>query len=300
MPGEAAGDPAVGPTGSSPAGSSGSAGRSPAGGSTPPPGNGPGEPSDAPATGPGPSAPGDETPDQADVLGPVGGGGPDGAGRETAGVDDLDARFLAIVSGIAPSMQWHADPDEHRRDPPATRRPPARLVVEDDDEPGDVRDRPEESGPPLGPILDRPRPSRPDLRPDAGARPFSSGSTGAPDTADERARRREARRQERADELAAFQAEKAERERQYAEDDAHYEPPPPPPLPRPKGRTVAALLAIAAGVVLLARPTLLALNQDVSIVLAVLIILGGLGVLVAGLHRPAPDGSDGWDDGARL
>ncbi|GAA2012107.1 DUF308 domain-containing protein [Nakamurella flavida] len=211
--------------------------------------------------------------------------------------DDLDARFLAIVSGIAPTMTWHSVPSDTALDGPRAEAGPddrgsAPLRTggpdaDDADRPGNLLDRPEDVTPPVGPT--RFPPPRPTPSVDR-----------TPDTADERSRRREARRQERAEELAAFHAEKAEREREYAEDDAHYEPPPPPPLPRPRGRTVAAVLAIAAGVLLLARPTLLELNQDVSIVLAVLIILGGLGVLVAGLHRPAADGSDGWDDGARL
>ncbi len=86
------------------------------------------------------------------------------------------------------------------------------------------------------------------------------------ETGAERARRRELRRLERAEEVAAFAAREAEVEAEREADDAHFEPPEPPPLPRPKGRTIGATVMILAGILLLARPSLLAVEVDLTLV----------------------------------
>lgn len=115
----------------------------------------------------------------------------------------------------------------------------------------------------------------------------------------ERARRRELRRLERAEEVAAFAAQQAEVEAEREADEAHFTPPEPPPLPRPKGRTIAALLLILAGIALLARPGLLAVGADLALVLALVLILGGAALLLTGIWRRRGGGdADGWDDGA--
>jgi len=60
---------------------------------------------------------------------------------------------------------------------------------------------------------------------------------------------------------------------------------------------------IIAGIVLMARPGLLAIGADLVLVLALVLIVGGFGLLVAGMRRPGaggPDGPDGWDDGAQV
>lgn len=117
------------------------------------------------------------------------------------------------------------------------------------------------------------------------------------ETGAERARRRELRRLERAEDVAAFAAREAEVEAERAADDAHFEPPEPPPLPRPKGRTVGAAMMIVAGIVLLAKPSLLAVEIDLTLVMAVGLILGGAVVLLTGIWRRHA-GRDGTDDGA--
>ncbi len=117
------------------------------------------------------------------------------------------------------------------------------------------------------------------------------------ETGAERARRREFRRLERAEEVAAFAAREAEAEAERDSDDAHFEPPEPPPLPRPKGRTIGAALMIVAGIVLLARPSLLAVEIDLTLVMAVGLILGGAVVVLTGIWRRHA-GRDGTDDGA--
>jgi len=83
------------------------------------------------------------------------------------------------------------------------------------------------------------------------------------------------------------------------EPDDHYEPPSPPPLPRIRPTTRWALGSIALGVVFLVVPGLIGFNQsrgqDVT---GVLLILGGVGTLVARMGDRPPTDSDGPDDGA--
>jgi hypothetical protein len=56
---------------------------------------------------------------------------------------------------------------------------------------------------------------------------------------------------------------------------------------------------ILGGILLLARPGLLAVAPDLAMVLAVLLIVGGAALLATGIWRcrSGSDG-DGWDDGA--
>lgn len=173
---------------------------------------------------------------------------------------DVDAAFAAIVSGIAPHMRWAAD------DSPGPGAP--------------------ERNPSAGPGR-RPPPAQP-------AHP--EHQTGR-ESADERARRRELRRLERAMEVEAYEAQKAAREAELASDDAHYTPPEPPPLPRPKGRTIGAVLLMAAGLLLVVRPGLLSVGPDLVLILALVLLVSGAGFLVAGMRRQHGDG-DGEDDGA--
>lgn len=82
-----------------------------------------------------------------------------------------------------------------------------------------------------------------------------------------------------------------------AEDD-HFQPPEPPPLPVPRPRTVGGVALLAAGVLLLAGPSLLGLGESVATPLGLLALTGGIGALVIGLRSGPPP--EGWDDGARL
>ncbi len=118
----------------------------------------------------------------------------------------------------------------------------------------------------------------------------------------ERDRRRALRRAEREAELTAFEAGRAEVEAELQADDAHFVPPDPPPVPRPKRRTVVALLILAVGFLMLIRPGLLQVTPDAVLVLGISCVVGGFGLLIYGLRpRSAdPDDADGWDDGARL
>ena len=179
---------------------------------------------------------------------------------------DVDAAFAAIVSGIAPHMRWAAD---------------------------------DNSGPGAGPGAPDGNPTTgPGHRPPPALPAHPEHPTGR-ESADERARRRELRRLERAMEVEAYEAQKAAREAELAADDAHYTPPEPPPLPRPKGRTIGAVLLMAAGILLVARPGLLSVGSDLVLILALALLVSGAGLLVAGMRRQHKNGDgDGEDDGA--
>jgi hypothetical protein len=76
----------------------------------------------------------------------------------------------------------------------------------------------------------------------------------------------------------------------------HFEPPPPPPLPRPSRNTVLAVLLVVIGVLLIAVPQLIGMDDRSGLTLGVLAVLAGAVLLVLRL-REARD-EDGPDDGA--
>ena len=76
----------------------------------------------------------------------------------------------------------------------------------------------------------------------------------------------------------------------------HFEPPPPPPVPRPTRNTVLAVLLIVLGIVFMAFPRLVGLDDGAGLTLGVLAILGGAVLLVLRLRETRAD--DGPDDGA--
>lgn len=86
----------------------------------------------------------------------------------------------------------------------------------------------------------------------------------------------------------------AERQARYDEED-HYVPPPPPPVGRPARYTVGALVAVAVGIILLFDP--LQLGGNLSLLLGVLAIAGGVGALIYRM-KEGPPVDDGPDDGA--
>ncbi|MET3805002.1 hypothetical protein ABIB25_002002 [Nakamurella sp. UYEF19] len=187
---------------------------------------------------------------------------PDPTDRERSAAE-VDAEFAAIISGISGQMSWDA--------PSVTDRPPIdRRRVATDDRPTDER-------PP-------------------------TAVSDSQDAADERERRRQLRRAQRAEEVALFEASQAELAAEMQADDAHFIPPEPPPVPKPRRRTVVALIFLALGLVMLIRPSLVEVAPDVVLFLGIGCLIGGFGMLIHGLRPRAsdPDDADGWDDGARL
>ncbi|MEV6929248.1 DUF308 domain-containing protein [Dactylosporangium sp. NPDC051485] len=84
-----------------------------------------------------------------------------------------------------------------------------------------------------------------------------------------------------------------------AEEEEGYTPPPPPPLPRVAPATIAAVLALAAGLVLLFWPDLLPLGSQTTLFLGFAGVLGGFVTLVLRL-RPGDEEDDDPDNGARV
>ncbi|WP_433209017.1 DUF308 domain-containing protein [Dactylosporangium sp. CS-047395] len=83
------------------------------------------------------------------------------------------------------------------------------------------------------------------------------------------------------------------------EDEEGYTPPPPPPLPRVAPVTVVAIIALAAGLVLLFWPDLLPLGSQTTLFLGFAGVLAGFVTLVLRL-RPGDDEDDDPDNGARV
>lgn len=193
------------------------------------------------------------------------GRGDDGRATPAGGPpDDWDKQFTAIVSGISGDMRWEvstADLDEKAADDAAR-----RAAI----------------------------PRAPDSIWDDAAGLADAGL----DTADDRRLRRELRRAERAEELAAFQQAQDELAAARAADTEHFVPPEPPPMPRLRRRTVGALALIVMGLVLVLFPALLPASFELIAVLGALLILGGGAMLATGIRRHHAD--DGWDDGSRV
>jgi hypothetical protein len=82
-------------------------------------------------------------------------------------------------------------------------------------------------------------------------------------------------------------------------DEEGYTPPPPPPLPRISKYTIAAVLGVVAGFVLLLFPQVLPIDRTVATVFGFLAILAGFVTLISRL-RPGDDDEPDPDDGARV
>jgi hypothetical protein len=81
--------------------------------------------------------------------------------------------------------------------------------------------------------------------------------------------------------------------------DDHFVPPDPPPLPALRPGTIAALLLMVVGVVLLVVPGLFGLDSRLGTPLALVTLCAGIGWLLLRMRQgPPPD--SGWDDGAQI
>lgn len=82
-------------------------------------------------------------------------------------------------------------------------------------------------------------------------------------------------------------------------DSEHYVPPEPPPLPKLKAGTIAALVMLVLGVLLLVAPALFGLPVRISMPIALVSLAAGIGLLVLRM-RSGPPPDTGWDDGAQV
>ena len=194
---------------------------------------------------------------------------PDDAGDEPDAPSDVDAEFARIIAGMDARMDWATDADGLDA---------AAGVGVGGAETSDAVDA------------------------DPDGTPLPGGPSESPETAEERRRRREQRRAERAAELAEFNAAKIERHNEMLFDDEHFVPSEPPPLPRPKARTIWAIVLLLAGAILMVGPPVLAISGNATLLLGLVLIVGGLVLLVLGLRSSHgdPGDADGWDDGARI
>jgi hypothetical protein len=76
----------------------------------------------------------------------------------------------------------------------------------------------------------------------------------------------------------------------------HFDPPPPPPVPRPSRYTILAVVLVALGIVFMAVPGFVGLDDRSGLLLGVLSVLAGGVLLVLRLRETHAD--DGPDDGA--
>lgn len=191
-------------------------------------------------------------------------------GVANAEEDDIAARFAAIVSPIASSMNWDTATSD--------------TTVRSDHDGADSEAGAEAAAADRADRADRERAAAAQAEADRIAR-----------EARERELRRERRREERARELAEYQAERAELEAAYNSDDDHFTPPEPPPLPRLRPATLGAVLMMIAGLSLIVFPTLLVIDTQLTMVLGLMLLGGGAVTLVSRLraHDDDLDGPNG-------
>ncbi|MCK9928727.1 hypothetical protein MXD62_16350 [Frankia sp. Mgl5] len=281
------------------------------------------------ATGPDAAGSPDRGATRADTASPsLTDSGADAAGRRTPrerrspAADE--AAFLELIARFdqepPPGERlWPAaeDIDEPRRPSviiirPAGRQPDGmppdgRHLAGDDTDPGTERTEPAS---PLGRGTDGAAPvdldGSSEDRPNAGT--GRQGEAGADDEADRAGNSRGRDNRSPLDGIAGLDAAvraafgtagRDAPEYPGADDGDHYVPPPPPPVPKLRPVTRWALGSIALGVAILVVPTLIGLNQSRSQdVAGVLLILGGVGTLVARMGDRPPTDFDGPDDGA--
>jgi hypothetical protein len=85
----------------------------------------------------------------------------------------------------------------------------------------------------------------------------------------------------------------------WGTDEEHYVPPEPPPLPRLRPLTIASLVLIVLGVVLLIIPSLIGLDARIATPIALLAVTFGGGMLLL-RARQTPKDPTTRDDGAQI
>lgn len=76
------------------------------------------------------------------------------------------------------------------------------------------------------------------------------------------------------------------------EEEEHFVPPEPPPLPRVEAITIGAVILVVAGIGLIAFPALLTMNPTLTMVVGLLLAVGGGALLVSRLRGEGPEDGD--------
>lgn len=87
---------------------------------------------------------------------------------------------------------------------------------------------------------------------------------------------------------------------QWSTEDEHYVPPEPPPLPKLRPLTVAALILVVLGVVLLIIPAVIGLDARIATPIALVAITCGGGMLLLRVRQTPKNNPDARDDGAQI
>ena len=85
-----------------------------------------------------------------------------------------------------------------------------------------------------------------------------------------------------------------------ASDEEHYVPPEPPPFPRPHAGTVAGMVLIVLGLLLLIVPTIIGLGTRIGTPLGLVALAAGIGWLVLRIRQGNPPDHGDRDDGAQI
>ena len=85
-----------------------------------------------------------------------------------------------------------------------------------------------------------------------------------------------------------------------ASDEEHYVPPEPPPFPKPHAGTVAGMLLIAVGLLLLIVPTIIGLGTRIGTPLGLVALAAGIGWLVLRIRQGNPPDHGDRGDGAQI
>jgi hypothetical protein len=85
-----------------------------------------------------------------------------------------------------------------------------------------------------------------------------------------------------------------------ASEEEHYVPPEPPPFPRPHAGTVAGMVLIALGLLLLIVPTIIGLGTRIGTPLGLVALAAGIGWLVLRIRHGNPPDHGERDDGAQI
>ncbi|WP_018686278.1 hypothetical protein [Actinokineospora enzanensis] len=86
----------------------------------------------------------------------------------------------------------------------------------------------------------------------------------------------------------------------WANDNEHYEPPEPPPLPRPRPWTIVALVAVAAGVILLILSPMIGLDARITTPVALISLAAGIALLLLRARKTPHNLMDDGDNGAQV